>query len=218
MSGASDDLRERLRAEIAAIEGRNPSRLVPVASSRVARGGRIGTGGALDCPQDATDEVLEPDAPPKGRATDSDAAFRKIERLAGAREQASAALRRRLAREGFAPEAVEEALAHALSCGLVDDARYADVLARSRLAQGRGRQGIAAELSGLGIDPNGVDALADADEGAPDEVERARALLERRPPRAKNQRDAAYRRLVQKGFGADAAASAARMWSESRKG
>ena len=97
-------------------------------------------------------------------------------------------------------------------------ARYADVLARSRLAQGRGRQGIAAELSGLGINPNGVDALADADEGAPDEVERALALLERRPPRAKNQRDAAYRRLVQKGFGADAAASAARMWSESRKG
>ena len=53
VSGASDDLRERLRAEIAAIEGRNPSRLDPVASSRVACGRRIGTGGALDCPQDA---------------------------------------------------------------------------------------------------------------------------------------------------------------------
>lgn len=218
MSGASDDLRERLRAEIIAIESRGPSRSEPVASSRVARGRRAGTGEAPGCPQDAADEVSELDARPRSRIADSEAAFRKIERLAGAREQASAALRRRLAREGFAPEAVEEALARALSCGLVDDARYADVLARSRLAQGRGRQGIAAELSGLGIDPDGVDALADADEGASDEVERALALLERRPPRAKNQRDAAYRRLVQKGFGADAAASAARMWSESLKG
>ncbi|WP_239442889.1 regulatory protein RecX [Gordonibacter sp. An230] len=136
--------------------------------------------------------------------------------MAASREQASTALRRRLVREGFDPDDVEEAVGRALACGLVDDARYADVLVRSRLAQGRGRQGIASELSDLDIDPEGVGALADADEEGSGELERALALLERRPPRAKNQRDAAYRRLVQKGFGADIAASAARLWTESK--
>lgn len=148
------------------------------------------------------------------QGSEAERAFRKIERLACTREQASVALRRRLTREGFPEEAVEEAIERALACGLVDDLRYADVLVRSRLAQGRGRQGIAAELADLGIDPDAVEALAESDEGCDREVERALEVLERRPPRAKNKRDAAYRRLVQKGFGAAAASTAARLWSE----
>lgn len=161
----------------------------------------------------ATDEF--PDAE-QGQRSESERAFRKIERLACSREQASVALRRRLTREGFPEEAVEEAIERALACGLVDDLRYADVLVRSRLAQGRGRQGIAAELADLHIDPDAVEALAESDEGCDREVERALELLERRPPRAKNKRDAAYRRLVQKGFGASAASTAARLWSEAQ--
>lgn len=103
----------------------------------------------------------------------------------------------------------------ALSCGLVDDARYAEVLVRSRLSQGRGAQGIAAELDALGIDASVVPGWPE--EFAVDhesEVERALALLDRKPPRAKNGRDAAFRRLVQKGFGASVASTAARVWSE----
>lgn len=158
------------------------------------------------------EEVASVDGP-----AEAERAFRKIERLASAREQASGALRQRLVREGFSQEAVEESLARALSCGLVDDMRYADVLVRSRLSQGRGRQGIAAELAGLGIDPDEVEALAASDEGDEREVERALEVLERKPPRAKNARDAAYRRLAQKGFGASAASTAARLWSEARE-
>ena len=148
-------------------------------------------------------------------ADEAERAFRKIERLALAREQASAALRARLAREGFAPEAASAAVDRALSCGLVDDARYAEVLVRSRLSQGRGAQGIAAELDALGIDASVVPGWPE--EFAVDhesEVERALALLDRKPPRAKNGRDAAFRRLVQKGFGASVASTAARVWSE----
>ena len=142
------------------------------------------------------------------------AAFRKIERLCLVREQACEQLRQRLARDGFEPEAVEAALSRALACGLVDDARFADVLVRSRLAQGRGRRGIAAELEGLGIDADSVDALAAGDGDDAGEVERALALLERKPPRAKNRRDAAYRRLAQKGFSASVSSTAARLWCE----
>ena len=87
------------------------------------------------------------------------------------------------------------------------------MLVRSRLAQGRGRRGIAAELESLGIDADGVEALAAADDDA-GEVDRALALLDRKPPRAKNRRDAAYRRLAQKGFSASVSSSAARLWCE----
>ncbi|MFR0707631.1 MAG: regulatory protein RecX, partial [Eggerthella lenta] len=141
------------------------------------------------------------------------AAFRKIERLCLVRERASEQLRQRLARGGFEAEAVEAALDRALACGLVDDGRFADVLVRSRLAQGRGRRGIAAELESLGIDADSVEALAAADDDA-GEVDRALALLDRKPPRAKNRRDAAYRRLAQKGFSASVSSSAARLWCE----
>ncbi|MFR1639335.1 MAG: regulatory protein RecX [Eggerthellaceae bacterium] len=103
------------------------------------------------------------------------------------RERASEQLRQRLARRGFEAEAVEAALDRALACGLVDDGRFADVLVRSRLAQGRGRRGIAAELESLGIDADSVEALAAADDDA-GEVDRALALLDRKPPRAKNRR------------------------------
>ena len=108
-------------------------------------------------------------------------------------------------------------MGRALACGLVDDARYAEVLVRSRLSQGRGAQGIAAELESLGIDASVVPGWPE--EFAVDhesEVARALALLDRKPPRAKNKRDAAYRRLAQKGFGASVASTAARIWSEGR--
>ena len=149
-------------------------------------------------------------------AEEAERAFRKIERLAAMREQASTLLRTRLVREGFSADAVEQALVRALACGLVDDVRYAEVLVRSRVSQGCGAQGIAAELDGLGIDIACVPGWPDEfPVEHDDEVARALALLERKPPRAKNRRDAAYRRLAQKGFGASVASTAARLWSES---
>ena len=150
-------------------------------------------------------------------ADEAERAFRRIERLACAREQASEALRRRLARDGFSAEAAEAAVGRAVSCGLVDDRRYADVLVRSRLAQGRGVQGIRAELASLGIEPPCEDGFAGGlSDDHDSEVERALGVLERKPPRAKNARAAAYRRLMQKGFGAAVSTAAARIWHEGR--
>lgn len=221
----ADEVKARLRARIAAIENSG-------GAGRAAEGdgkerAREHTARMeprlLDLAEDVPDsaharELCSLNTAESDEASESERAFRKIERLASGREQASVALRRRLAREGFSQEAVEESLARALSCGLVDDMRFADVLVRSRLSQGRGRQGIAAELADLGIEPDEVEALADSEEGDEREVERALAVLKRKPPRAKNAREAAYRRLMQKGYGASAASTAARLWSEAQAG
>ena len=53
-----------------------------------------------------------------------------------------------------------------------------------------------------------------AAQGPEVERERALALLRRRPPRAKNARDAAFRKLVGQGYSTDVAGSVARQWAE----
>lgn len=142
-------------------------------------------------------------------------AFRRIERLQAPRDHAVEELRQRLLREEYPEDVVEEALERAMRCGLVDDARFAEVLVRSRLAAGRGVRGIEAELEGWGIDPEGIE-WPDFEDGDDGEVARALALLERRPPQSKNQREGAYRRLMQKGYGSPVASTAARLWAEGR--
>ena len=179
MPESPEQLRARLRAEIAAIEKGvpKPSRAPDLPHvreeredrrpSRASRSLSASAAGGQPSRHDAGE--VDEDV----RLSDPDAAFRKIERLCLVRERASEQLRQRLARGGFEAEAVEAALDRALACGLVDDGRFADVLVRSRLAQGRGRRGIAAELESLGIDADSVEALAAADDDAA--VLRARA-------------------------------------------
>ena len=229
MPDAADEVRARLQAQIAAIEsgaaGDRDMRPGPGSALPREGAGRQDAARQASAPPGsgcrtglnaARRETAQAEARHEAELPDDEAgrAFRKVERLACGREQASEALRRRLAREGFSDEAVGAAIERAVSCGLVDDRRYADVLVRSRLSQGRGRSGIAAELAGLGIDPGEVESFAEAgtDEGG--EIERALAVLDRKPPRARNRRDAAFRRLVQKGFGSGIASSAARLWCE----
>lgn len=162
-------------------------------------------------------DPANPHAASPAKTGGAESAFCKIRRLSLMREQASVALRDRLAREGFSEEDVAEAVDRALRCGLVDDLRFAEVLMRSRAAAGRGRQGIEAELSRLNIEPSEVPGWPEEFVGDDDsEVSRAIALLDKKPPQAKNLRDAAYRRLVHKGFSSDCSSSAARLWVEGR--
>lgn len=143
-------------------------------------------------------------------------AFRKIERLACLREHASKALQARLVKDGFTEEVANAAVERAQRCGLVSNERFADVLVRSRISQGKGLQGIAAELTSFDIDPLSVPEYTQALDNTtgPDELARALALLETKPPRSKHPRQSAYRKLMQKGYGASVASSAARIWSE----
>lgn len=132
------------------------------------------------------------------------------------REHASALLYKRLLSSGYDDHIASEAVQRAINCGLVSDERYADVLVRSRLSQGKGLRGIAFELEQADIDPQTVPAYQEAlfRDSGPDELARALSLLATKPPKAKRIREAAYRKLVQKGYESSVAASAARIFAE----
>lgn len=151
----------------------------------------------------------------EGEERAADAAFRRILRWAAVRERSSAYLRDRLLKDDFAPEVIDEALARAVRAHVVDDRRYGDALIRMKLSAGKGLRSAVAEIEGLGIDPTSLDAWQEhAEQGREAEVERALAVLRRRPPRAKAAREAAFRKLVGQGYDTDVAATAARLWAE----
>lgn len=145
-------------------------------------------------------------------------AFKKIVKLASIREQATEKLKARLLRDGFSEAAASSAIERAVACRIVDDERYAESFVRMRMAQGRGRRGVERELENLAIRIPDEEVWDEALErsGSADEFERALALLERKPPRSKNQREGAYRKLMQKGYSCDIAARVSRQWAESR--
>ena len=199
MNPSSKDALADLRNKIAQIEDASFSS----ASTKTASRPHLSDAGADEIAEDAPEELLKK-------------AKKKIERLCAVRERCTSEVSERLHREDFPEGVVEEAVAWAVRCGFIDDARFADVFVRSRLAAGKGIAGISRELSSFGIDPQAVESLTDHENlGRDNEIERALALLRRKPPRAKNARDAAYRRLIQKGFSSDVASSAAREWFES---
>ena len=149
-------------------------------------------------------------------AEEESKAFKKILKLASIREQASKKLYERLIKDGFSEQAASSALGRAIEAHIVDDKRYAEAYLRTQLAQGKGRRGIERALEQLDIDSPSEEAWQLAyEQFGDDELKRAIALLDRKPPRSKNLREGAYRKLIQKGYSGDVAASAARRWSES---
>ena len=175
------------------------------------------------------------------RTEDETKAFEKVTRLACARERGSRELVDRLVRDGFSREVAKSAVQRALDCGLIDDVRYGTVLVRTRVSQGRGRKGIVDELDRAGIaasdipgwpeeffsvddfDPFRVNANAEDDvvsctfgseSSDEQEIERALALLHRKPPRSKNVQASAYRKLVTKGYSTSVASAATRRFME----
>lgn len=144
---------------------------------------------------------------------ESQRAYRKILRMASAREISSASARQKLVRDGFSGEAVSSSIQRALDNRIIDDIRYADALVRSKLAAGKGLTGVQRELEELGVDIRSLDSFQEHEElGEEHEVERAIEVLNRRSITAKNKRDAAYRRLIQAGFSSSIASQAASEW------
>ncbi|MEE0705987.1 MAG: RecX family transcriptional regulator, partial [Adlercreutzia sp.] len=166
-----------------------------------------------------TDASVPDDAEhPEEEAPTVQEAYQKILRIISVRERSSAYLRERLQKEEFPSQAVEEALEKAQRLYLVDDRRYSDALIRMRLAAGKGLRDAEQEIEELGIDPTTLDAWQEhAAQGPEVERERALALLRRRPPRAKNARDAAFRKLMSQGYSTDVAGSVARQWAEEQR-
>lgn len=150
---------------------------------------------------------------------DGERAFQRVLRMLNASEQSSAKVRRKLERAGYGDATIEGAISRAQEHGILDDARYAEVLVRSAISQNKGFRPVRAELAELGIALEDVEAFREhmqrqGEDPASTELMRARALLDAHPPRAKNLRDAAFRKLMAKGYDVDVATEAARSWSE----
>lgn len=144
----------------------------------------------------------------------SPSVFDRIVRLVASRERCTSELRSRMIREGYLPDDVDAAIRRSVECGLVDDVRFADVLIRTRLGQGRGRRGIEDELKRLGIALSDVCGWPESyfGEQASAETERALDVLRRHPPKSKNVLQSAYRKLVSKGFEPSVASAASRTY------
>jgi len=137
-------------------------------------------------------------------------------RLLVGRELTAQQIRDRLARRGFAAEAIEAAVARLVADGALDDRRAAMVRARQAAAvRGRGPARVLADLQHAGVPPGlareTVDALfAEVDRGALIE----RALNRKITAGALRDRARAFRRLhahlVRLGFGSAEAYAAVR--------
>lgn len=180
-------------------------------SGKTQMGGRsFGSGPASPKPPNSNENMSVDDA------------LQKIVKLASVRERSQAETYRRLEKAGFDGECAYEAIRKAVAWGIIDDRRFADALARTRIAQGKGCPGIERELRDNGIDPSVLIAWPQSyTEEQGSEVVRASRLLKRKPPRAKNQMQSAYRKLIVNGYSSDVASRAARAWcaheqSESR--
>lgn len=139
----------------------------------------------------------------------------KIERLLVVRDRSSHEIRKRLKRDNYPDEVIESLLERCIASGLLDDMRFAETLIQSRLRAGRGVVGITRDLRSYGINEQLIPGYPDRFlDDAPDQLQTAKSLLESHPPTAKNKRQAAYAKLIRKGFSSDIAQRASREWCE----
>lgn len=102
--------------------------------------------------------------------------------MLAAREKTEAQLRAALARRGYPPAEIDEAVARLLELGFLDDRRAAEALARAGLSAHQSRAATARKLGALGLADDVATAAVEAtarELGQLDE-HAARALLARR--------------------------------------
>ncbi len=129
-------------------------------------------------------------------------ALRHGVKLLARREYARTELRQRLIARGHDAESTDRALAQLVARRHQSDARYAEMLARTRVHQGYGPRRILSELAARGVVREQAQcALADLD---PDWVQIARELVRRRYGVLKdaNSRIRAAQLLLRRGFDA----------------
>mgnify|MGYP004496157881 CR=1 FL=1 len=139
-----------------------------------------------------------------------EAAYQKILRLLNYRDRTSHELAERLQRDGFSPRATYEALDRATRLGLVDDTRYCRNYIDQSFRAGKGRRVVENDLKRKGFSQ--ADILLHLSTSVfeeENEEERAYQFLLKHPPRGKNIRESAFRKLVSKGYSINAASKSA---------
>lgn len=138
-------------------------------------------------------------------------AWERTLKLLGFRERGTAELRRRLADDGYPPEAVEDALNRAVDLGFLDDERFADALARGLVNSRKlGRKRVRGELAAKGVGDELADRLMDRYCSPDDDRQRALEQARRLAARGVSDRQRLTARLVAKGFDTGVAIDAAR--------
>lgn len=174
-------------------------------------------------PSSASDGTAPARSPHVNEARDeyndnANAAFGKIERLLAVRDRSVTETRSRLQRDHYTERAIAESLERALRCGYLDDARFAEGFIRMRLRALKGINGIVRDLKGHQIDAYAIPGFPDVfleEQGS--QLDNAIRLLERKPPRAKNKKQAAYAKLIRNGFSSSVASSAVKTWMAERE-
>ncbi len=142
-------------------------------------------------------------------------AFNRVVQLCAVRDRSRMELEQRLIKEGYPPQQIEEALQRAVDCNLVNDERFADAFIRARVLAGKGLRKVELDLAKHGIDPTLLEGWPQRF-GLDDEAQIAAAvsLLQNHPPRCKDIRSGAYRKLMSKGYSGSIATQAIRRWEE----
>jgi len=144
------------------------------------------------------------------KATDADEAMNALVRLVAARERSVQETNKRLLEKGYSQDATSSAVERALSCGLLDDQRFAKDLIKDRLAAGWGRRRIESDLYRFGINKGEVEGYPEAFFSDDEQLEQALLILKCHRTRSKNPRQAAYQYLVSKGYSSNVASIAVR--------
>ena len=139
-----------------------------------------------------------------------EAAYQKILRLLNYRDRTSHELAERLQKDGFSSRAICGALDRAMRLGLVDDARYCRNYIDQSFRAGKGRRMVENDLKRKGVSQADVLFYLSASVFEEEnEEERAYQFLQKHPPRGKNIRESAFRKLVSKGYSINAASKSA---------
>lgn len=121
-------------------------------------------------------------------------------RLLGYRERSEADLRTRLLDDGYPTDLVDALVTEFADLGLVDDERFAGMLARSLIQlRGLGRDRARRELSRHGLTDEIVDAALDTVAPSPGEADRALEVA-KRSLRSSDNPDRLAARLARRGF------------------
>lgn len=149
---------------------------------------------------EAGDEVAESEFIASLEALEPDCARERALRVVGYRERSTRELERRLVDDGYPAGIAREVVSRFVELGLVDDARFAGLWARSRALAGYGASRIVRELREKGVAPEMIEDAVSEVVGGDSEGQRARALIGDRPPQSAQDRERLIRKLVRRGF------------------
>jgi regulatory protein len=122
----------------------------------------------------------------------------------GVREYSAGELQAYLKRKGFLPEVIAPCVRALVEEGLVDDVRYARMVARHQTLRGKGPRYVQQKLQAKGVRLKGRELQEMIQEVAPgDPVAQAREIADRRYPGWREDRaiqSRAYQALLRRGF------------------